>query len=158
VTPSIALAKYTRDLLEQPEGVVVLSRSNMPRPDTAALQIAIDQLATATPKSDSQRFDAETLHVGQLWQAVMTIDFYGAEAYNQAIKFITLNRSQRGEDLKMTLGVDIGIVSGLKDLGLLQGEQYSERYQIEVSIMFNVTAAIATRRIDTAEFSNFLVD
>jgi hypothetical protein len=132
----------------------------MPRPDTAALQIAIDQLATATPKSDSQRFDgsAETLHVGQIWQAVMTIDFYGAEAYNQSINFITLNRSQRGEDLKMALGADIGIVSGLKDLGLLQGEQYSERYQIEVSIMFNVTAAIATRRIDTAEFSNFLVD
>lgn len=155
------LARYCRDLLGQPEGsVVILGRVNIPRGDTAALQIVIDQLAQATPLTDSQNYDgvAESMHVNQLWQAPMTIDFMGAQGYNEAIRFITLNRHQKGYDLKQALGIDTHLVSGLQDLKMLQGEQYSERYQLELTLMFNISANIETLRIDHAQLSEFLVN
>jgi stage V sporulation protein SpoVS len=148
------LALYTRDLLELAEGsVVIMGRVNIERGDTDALQISVDQLATSTPLTDSERYDgaAEIMHVDQTWSSVMTIDFMGADAYNQVIRFVTLNRHQKGHELKESLGIDLQIVSGITDLKILQGEQYSERYQIEVTMMHNIGAAIETLRIDSAE-------
>lgn len=158
---SVLLAKYTRDLLQQPEQtVVILGRRNVPRGDASDLQIVIDQLAPATPITDTQSYDgeAEIMTVTQLWRSVMTVDFYGDEGYDQAIKFITLNRHQTGLELKQALGIDLHNVGQLQDLKLLQGEQYSERYQIEVTMIYNISNDISTLRIDTAQFDELLTN
>lgn len=156
---TILLAKYTRDLLNQPEGsVIILGRINVPRGDTSSLQIAVDQLAPAVPLTDSQQYDSvnELMLISQQWRSVMTINFMGALAYDEVIKFITLNRHQNGLNLKRALGIDIQAVSQIQDLKLLQGEVYSERYEIQVTLNYNISNNIETLRIDTAQFDEIL--
>lgn len=156
------LAIYTRDLLTLPEGVVVImGRTNIPRgADTETLQISVDQLAQSTPLTDSYTYDGqgEVMAMNQLWRALMTIDFMGDDAYNQVTRFIALNRHQKGFELKQALEIDLQLVSGITDLKMLQGQQYSERYQIELTMMHNISLDIDTKRIDTACFDEFLTN
>lgn len=150
---SVALAKYVRDLLAQPEGAVtVLGRTNKPRGDTQNLQIVIDTLAPAEIQTGAEVFDgvAEEMTYCQLMRSTMTIDFMGTGAYDEAIRFIGLNRSQAAHDLKRALDIDIGLVKQLQDLKFLQGEQYSERYQLELTLTYNTATVVDTLRIDTA--------
>jgi hypothetical protein len=157
---TIKLALYTRDLLGVPESTIVLGRTNRERGDTTILQIVIDSLAPATPLDDTSKYDSvnEVMEISQTWQAVMTIDFMGSSAYTEAMKFITRNRHQVGFDLKRALGIDIGAVSQLQDLKLKQGEQYSERYQLQVTMTYNVKADIETLRIETAQLDTILTN
>lgn len=155
------LALYVRDLLALAEGtVVVIGRTNVKRNNTSALQVVVDQLATSVPITDTQRYDGtgEIMHIDMVWSGVMTLDFMGATAYNEAVRFVTLHRHQQGHDLRVLHGIDLGMVSGITDLKILQGEQYSERYQVELTMTYGVGAPIPTKRIDTAIFNPFLID
>jgi len=157
---TINLALYVRDLLTVAESSIALGRTNRSRGDTDALQIVVDTLAPAIALTDTSQYDGitELQEITQVWQSVMTIDFMGATAYQEAIKFITRNRHQVGFDLKRTLGIDVGAVGQIQDLKFLQGEQYSERLQIQLTMTYNVTANIETLRIDTAQLDTLLTN
>ena len=147
-------------MLNVAETTIALGRTNKPRGDTQALQIVIDTLAPSVALTDTSEYDGNTeaMEITQVWQSVMTVDFMGATAYNKAIEFITKNRHQLGFDLKRSLGIDIGAVGQLQDLKFLQGEQYSERYQVQLTMTYNVTADIETLRIDTAQYDTIITN
>lgn len=158
---SVLLAKYVRDLLGVTEGsVVFLGRVNVPRDDTVALQIAVDQLAPSNPLTDSSKYNghSEVMTMCQMWRAPMTIDFMGSQGYNEAIRFMALSRHQKGYEIKQALGIDVHLASGLQDIKILQGEQYTERFQLEVNMIFNIVVDVETLRIDEAQFNEFLVN
>lgn len=152
--------KYVRDLLGQPEpDVMTLGRENAPRGNTNDLQIVVDTLAPAQILGDSSTFDgvAESMQFSALYQSVMTVDFYGNGAYAEAVRFIGLNRSQAAADLKHDLCIDVGVPSQIQDLKYLSGKQYSERYQVELTLTHSFVTDVATKRIDTAQLADPLL-
>lgn len=155
------LAMFIRDLLQQPEGsVIVLGRTNTTRKDMTSLQIAVDQLSQATPLGDASEFDGgnETTTISQTMRGTFTIDFLGTQGYTQAMRYMALQRTQMAQDLQRALGVSIGIATRVTDLKLLTGQQYSERYQIEVNMIYNNVLTVPTNRIDTIVIDSVITD
>lgn len=152
MNPKVLLGQYVRDLLNQPERtVVILGRSNVRRGNTTGLQIVIDSIAPVSIAADSQEFDGtdENLSISQFAKAQMTIDFMGDSAMTELEKFLLLNRSQAGYDLKETLGMTLSVISSIQDLRFLSGKQYSERYQITVNLAYTLSMNVPTLRVDT---------
>ena len=158
---STLLARFIRDLLGQPEGsVIVLGRTNTTRTNMNSLQIVVDQLAAGTPIGDSQVFDGdvEKTLISQTMKGIFIIDFLGASAYSEAMRYMALQRAPVAYELQRALGVSIGLAARLTDLKLLTGQQYSERYQIELNMIYNNSLEVATNRIDTIVIDSVITD
>lgn len=152
--PGVLLAMLVRDLLNQPEGeVVILGRDNMDRENFTALQIVIDSLSPALRLNSSQKYDgdAEEMTYSQTWRQQFTINFYGDGAWSELLKFSLLLKSQKAYELQRDSGVDVLLTSSATDVKLLTGEQYSERYEVECNVMFTAAIAEEVLRIDTAQ-------
>lgn len=154
MSPLIQFAKYVRDLLAQPEGeVVILGRENMRRDDMTGLQIVVDELEPTRRLTTAQKYDgdSEVMTHSQQHRGIFSVNFYGDGAFEQTQKFILIKNSQKGYELSRDLGIDVYTPTGYQNLKLLTGEQYSERYQIECNVIFTVSAAVDTLRIETAQ-------
>lgn len=152
--PKQKLAMFVRDLLNQPEGeVVILGRENLRRDDFNALQIVVDSLGKARRLSKAQKYNGvmEKMQHSASWSAPFTINFYGDEAYAQATKFVLLTDSQVGYELQRDMGVGIYLTSELTDVKLLAGEQYSNRFELELNVTFTESATVDVLRIDVAQ-------
>lgn len=151
---------FTRDLLSQPEGtVVIIGRENMKRNNFTDLQIVIDNIDVSTPIGFSTYYDGESekmFYYAKI-SAPATINFYGDGAYQEAMKFSLLWGSQIGYQLGLNNMVEINQVSGILDLKQLTGDQYSERLQLSLIIKFNEQIDQPTLRVDTLQ-SNFLIN
>lgn len=157
---TLGLARFVRDLLEQPEFTVVqIGRNNFRRDDFTALQIIIDSLGPADRLNTSQKYDGvtEIMQFAQQYSAPCTINFYGDAGYDQASRFALLVQSQRGYELQLEHGIAVFSVGTITDLKWLTGEQYSARYEIALNVQYTVDASVETLRIDTAQ-TQIIVD
>lgn len=147
------LAIFVRDLLQQPEGtVVVIGRHNMRRDDFTALQIVVDRISPELLTSQSKAFDgeAETTTITSYFEGPNTLNFYGDGARAEAIKFIGMLSSQAGYELQRDQTISVYNMTGLTDVKLLAGSQYSERQEMVFNVRYSESLVIDTLRIDTA--------
>lgn len=155
MTPAIRnLAKFTRDLLNQPGGSVVnVGRENVNRDSFTDLQIIIDSVGLQERIAKSKHYDgdSEVMTVSQTYRCPCTIDFYGDDASVEAEKFVLLCQSQKAFELSRDLGVAVYLTSGLVNLRFLTGEQYSNRIQLSLDVWTTPEVNVDTLRIDTAE-------
>lgn len=151
---TIGLARFTRDLLAQPEFTVIqIGRNNFRRDDFSSLQIIIDSLGPAVRMNTSEKYDGETelINYAQQYRAPCTVNFYGDDAYTQASKFALLTQSQAGYELQLEHGIAVFSVGSITDLKWLTGEQYSARYEIALQVQYTINASVSALRIDTAQ-------
>ena len=147
------LAIFVRDLLQQPEGtVVVIGRHNMRRDDFTALQIVIDKIAPEELTSQSKAFDgdAETMAINSYFNGECIINFYGDGARFEAVKFIGLLATQASYELQRDQALGVYNMTGLTDVKLLAGSQYTERLELAFNVRYSESLVIDTLRIDTA--------
>jgi hypothetical protein len=155
------LGQFVRDLLAQPESdVVQIGRENFRRDDFLALQIVIDSIGASTMVGSSEDYDStnEVMKYSQVWKMPCIVNFYGTSSFQEAVKFSALVQSQAGYELQRDAGLSVFEVGALNDLRFLSGEQYSERYELELNIRFTIAEDVSTLRIDEAQVDDILVD
>lgn len=151
----IELAKFTRDLLSIPESKIKIGRKNFKRTDFKSLQLVIDQISPSSQLSRNRDYDGsdgvESMQYSVFYQAPCTIDFYGDTAFSTAQTFILSLNTQLSYELQRDMQLTVYQASNLIDVALLTGEQYSERYQLELNIQLTLTHDVDTKRIDEAQ-------
>ena len=156
----LGLYTFIRDLLNQPEGtVMILGRNNLRRDDFKELQIVVDSLSPAVLLGRGEQYDGdlEELTHSQRYQVPCTVDFYGDDAYTQAMQFALLLQSQAGYELQRDGFIRVFDISTVTDVKSLTGSQYSQRHQITVNVMYNESITLNVLRIDTLQ-STLIVD
>lgn len=151
-TPIISVAKFTRDLLGVGEQLIRLGRHNFTQDEMTRQYIVIDVLSLVrVSESESFDGDAEKVSYGDIWRGTFTLDFYGTDAYNRAKEYGRLARSQAAAELKRTLGLTIYRASNAQNVAQLTGQQYGERWQIEMVVDVSESTLVSTLRIDEAQ-------
>ena len=153
-TPQQRLAMYVRDLLQQPEGsVVVLGRHNVRQDDLTALQIAVDTMGPARRMNVSRKYDGhiEEMTHAQQWVQPCVINFYGDQAYAEAQRFMLISHGQTGYELQRDSGIAVFLASQITDVKLLTGENFSSRFEIALNVQFTESAVESVLRIDAAD-------
>ena len=147
------LAIFVRDLLQQPEGtVVVIGRHNMRRDDFQALQIVVDKIAPESLVSQSKPFngETETMAINSYFSGECVVNFYGDGARVEAVKLVGLLATQAGYELQRDQALSVYNMTSLTDVKLLAGSQYTERLELAFNVRYAETLEVSTRRIDTA--------
>lgn len=152
-------ALFTRDLLGVDESIIKLGRSNMIVDNFTTAQIVIDILGSVTVQTSSEKYDGvlESMNYNNTQNATVTLNFFGDGSYELANKFILLCNSEKKYTLENMLKLRVGIPKTITDVKLLTGAQYSEQYEVELSITSVEDIDIATLRIDEAQ-TQFLKD
>lgn len=155
MSPKILLAKYIRDLLVLPEAQISIGRTNKRQENTQQLLIVVDALASTDLISASQVFDGanEVMTIYSSYATPMTVNFYGDDAKETLDRFLGLSMAQVGVNLRTVMAIDVLLANRITDLRNLDGEQYSERYELELTLQHYTAIETPTLRIDTAEFS-----
>lgn len=148
-----AVAKLVRDLLNYDEQLIRIGRQNFSREDLETAYIVVDALGQMVRGSSLEDYDgvAEEMNLGAVWRGPVTLDFYGATAYNRATEFGLRSRSQAALELKRALGINAMHPTGPTDLKALTGQQYGERVQLEMVVEYSTDVTIDTLRIDEAQ-------
>lgn len=152
------LAEYTETLLAHNPALIVLGRDNVDKKNSTSDYIAIDELVSI-PSGAAQSFDdvEEEQQFSVQMKGSFTLNFYGTNARVNAAKWIALHGSQSSYELQRDLGFAVYHATSFRNLKSLEGSQYKNRYEIEVSLYFNETTTIETLRIDT-EQTTLIVD
>lgn len=156
----IGTARIIRNLLQHSESLIQFGRVNFEREQFEQNYIVIDGLGPEVPLTRSQTYDANTeeMTYSARVSKPITIDFYGFNAYANAAKFSQMVKSQRCYDLQQTNGITLYGARAITDLKQLTGQQYGERYQIELTAHYSPAQIADILRIDSAEFGQFLID
>lgn len=158
ITPAnplcIKVAKLVRDLMQLPEGIVLIGRQDILQKDFKTGYIVIDQLGAATRTASDEKFDGNTevMTFADLFRAEITVEFFGFTAYDNARKLTGILRSQAALDLKHDLGFDLKRVSSVQDVKQLTGQQNGNRLQMTMIAEDTQTVDVETLRIDIAQF------
>lgn len=152
------LANYTKDLLTYDASLIVIGRENMRKVNSSLGYIVIDELVSV-PAGTPQSFDgdAEKQEFAVQMKGDFTLDFYGTNARTNAVNFQALQGSQKSYELQRDLGFAVYHATSFRNLKNLEGSQYKNRYQIEVSLYYNEVITVDTLRIDTAQ-TTFIID
>lgn len=147
------VAIFVRDLLSYDEQLIRIGRQNFEREDFEAAYIVVDALTAHGRVASTEQYNGttETAAYSDTWRGTVLIDFYGSGAYDRAAEFSGRCRSQTAYDLRRALSIDMYRPSGVTDVAALTGQQYGERYQLEIVVMHTTTTNIDTLRIDTAQ-------
>jgi hypothetical protein len=147
-------AMFVRDLLGYDEQLIRIGRINTDIEDFTTAYIGVDSLGQAMRLSNGQGYDgdAEIMTYCQQWLAPVTLSCYGDGAWDRANRFSLLTSSQKGWELQKTLGIGVLLASGITDVKILAGQQYGERQELTLNVLYSVTADVDTLRIDTARF------
>ena len=146
------LANYTVGLLEYDPALIILGRENFNKIDSSIGYIIIDEMSDL-PIGNTDSFDGDieqTEFVKQL-NGAFTLDFFGTVARQNAVEWQAKHRSQVAYELQRDLGISVYQATIMRNLKNLEGTQYKDRYQIELSVQYNEVITIDTLRIDTAE-------
>lgn len=155
-TGTLELARFIRDLLEFNEQQIKIGRTNFERSDFTEDFIVPDEISTAIevlPKDFNST--TEILSQGTQIKGQYTIDFYGDNAYTNAVKFTVLSNSQKGYELQRDMGITVFSVTTITDLKELTDTQYSPRYQLALNLRYNESVNVPTLRLDEAPTSIF---
>lgn len=153
MTIKIKVANYVEQLLNFDADKVILGRENFDRMDFTEDFIIIDSIALGVPVARAESFDGdlEEQTFNARLMATFTVDFYGANAYQNAFSFSLLQGSQKNFELCRDLDLTMHSVSNITDLKSLEGTDQTDRIQLEVKIGYEETVTIETLRIDTVE-------
>ena len=152
------LANYTENLLDHDPTLIIIGRENFDKQDSSADYIVIDELVSV-PAGAAQSFDgdAEQQKFSVQMKGDFTINFFGDNARLNAAKWVTLHGNQESYELQRDLGLAIYHATSFRNLKALEGSQYKNRYEVEISLYFNEESTVDTLRIDTAQ-TTFIVD
>ena len=147
------VAMFIRDLLGYDEQLIRIGRLNTDIEDFTTPYIGVDSLGQAIRLSSGQDYDgeAEVMTHAQNWRAPVTVTFYGDGAWGRANKFALLTSSQKGFELQQAQGIGVLLAGGITDVKILAGQQYGERQELTLNVLYSVSADIDTLRIDTAQ-------
>ena len=150
MTAVIKVALFVRDLLQVDETIIKIGRNNLEQ-DFTKLQIVVDILGAQQVVTNSRKFNSttEVMNYNNTQAATVTCNFYGNGAYTKANEFVNLCKSQRAQDLKYTLKLRVGNPTSITNVKKLTGTQYSEQYEVELSITHSEAVNVSTLRIDT---------
>jgi len=159
VNPKKRLYLYIRDLLNIDESLNILAygRDNIYDPQTSS-KIVIDSIAPSRQLSITKNFngDSEEMGIDSLMAGEFTVNFYGQNAYEYATDFIILNKTEESRTLQKTHSVSVFRTSQIVDLKRLAGKKYDERYEITLTLHYNITKNINRLRFDEAQFGEVL--
>ena len=145
-------ALFVRDLLVYGEQLIRIGRQNYDITDFTIGYIGVDSIGPARRLASGEKYDGtlEVMQYQQQWIAPVTVSFYGDEAWSTAANFALLIQSQKSLELQESLGLGVYQASGLTDVKMLTGQQYSERQELTLNVRYATTANVDTLRIDTA--------
>ena len=145
-------ALFIRDLLVYGEQLIRIGRQNYDITDFTIGYIGVDSIGPARRLASGEKYDGtlEVMQYQQQWIAPVTVSFYGDEAWSTAANFALLIQSQKSLELQESLGLGVYQASGLTDVKMLTGQQYSERQELTLNVRYATTANVDTLRIDTA--------
>lgn len=146
-------ALFIRDLLVYNEQLIKIGRLGAESANFKENYIGVDELGQAQRLASGQKFNdvTESMTYAQQWRSSVTLTFYGANAWANAAKVSALIPSQLSLELQEALGISIYQASGLTDVRLITGQQQGNRLELTLNIQYNISAAVDTLRIDTAQ-------
>lgn len=151
-------ALFTKALFDD-SITTVLGRENYKYNDFTQDLIVCDELTPITPITNNEKFDglSEIMTYSSLVNQIVTVDFYGDNAYLNATKYMALLMSQKATELKSVNKLTVYPAKTITHLTELVGSTYYKRYQLELNIMYPIQVDIETKRIDTPNMQ-FLID
>lgn len=157
---NIQVADFTKALMNDTNLIIILGRENFENVDFTQDIILIDSLTPARNISvtDSYNGTDEIQTFTTYFNQLFTLDFYGDNAYNNANKFIALLRSEKANWYLKDYNLSMLNANSMIDLKDLLGTDYTNRYQIEVSVNYFVNVDIETLRIDSVNYAISLVE
>lgn len=149
------LGIFVRDLLSYDEQLIRIGREGYERDDFSENNVVIDSIGPAfrVSSGDSYDGDLEQQTIYSRYQAPCTINFYGSNAYQNAIQFSLMMASQDAYELQKAQGLTVYRTSNLTDVKVLTGQQYGENIELQLNIEYNQSIDLAVKRIDTAQIS-----
>lgn len=153
------VARYVRDLLQYDEQLIKIGRVNEEQESSGVNYIAVDSVQQARRISSGTSFDGDTEQedLYARYNQIITLSFYGEDAYQNADDFLMLQKSQLSLDLQYTHGISVFGASNIIDIKQLLGSTYANRLDISFTVSYNKQKTINTLRIDELQ-SEFLID
>ena len=157
---NIQVANFTKALMNDINLNIILGRENFENVDFTKDLILIDSLTVAKNISatDSYNGTSEIQTFTTYFNQLFTLDFYGDNAYTNANKFVALLRSEKANWYLKEYNLSMLNANSIIDLKDLLGTDYTNRYQIEVSVNYFVNVDISTLKIDTINYEITLVE
>lgn len=145
------VALFIRDLLVYNEQLIKIGRLGENIEDFDTDYIGVDSLGASVRLASGESYDGDTeiMNYAQQWQAPVALSFYGANAWDNATLFALLIKSQKAFDLQQTLGLSVYQASQLTDVKTLTGQQYGNRIEVALNVVYCIGADVDTLRIDT---------
>jgi len=140
------------DLLDYDEQLIKRGESNSIRADDKTNYIVVNSLSPALAQAKGSEFDgnAEVLTLSSAYRMPVTIDFYGTDAYTNANKLQLMLKSDKAKYLQKLHQITVAAVSAVADVKQLTRQQYINRYQLTLNLLYNESIALDTLRIDEA--------
>ena len=157
---NIQVANFTKALMNDINLIIILGRENFENVDFTKDLILIDSLTAAKNISatDSYNGTSEIQTFTTYFNQLFTLDFYGDNAYINANKFVALLRSEKANWYLKEYNLSMLNANSIIDLKDLLGTDYTNRYQVEVSVNYFVNVDISTLKIDTINYEITLVE
>lgn len=157
---NIQVANFTKALMNDINLIIILGRENFENVDFIKDLILIDSLTAAKNISatDSYNGTSEIQTFTTYFNQTFTLDFYGENAYTNANKFVALLRSEKANWYLKEYNLSMLNANSIIDLKDLLGTDYTNRYQVEVSVNYFVNVDISTLKIDTINYEITLVE
>lgn len=157
---NIQVADFTKALMNDNNLIIILGRENFENVDFTQDIILIDSLTVAKNISamDSYNGTSEIQTFTTYFNQLFTLDFYGDNAYTNANKFVALLRSEKANWYLKDYSLSMLNANSIIDLKELLGTDYTNRYQVEVSVNYFVNVDISTLKIDTINYEIRLVE
>lgn len=157
---NIQIADFTKALMNDTNLIIILGRENFENMDFTKDLILIDSLTVAKNISSTDSYNGtdEIQTFTTYFNQLFTLDFYGNNAYTNANKFVALLRSEKANWYLKDYNLSMMNANSIIDLKDLLGTDYTNRYQIEISVNYFVDVAIETLRINTINYEISLVE
>jgi hypothetical protein len=150
----IKVALFVRDLLQVDEQMIKFGRDNWYQESTTPDVIVIDELsALPIGRTEDYDGDAEIMTHSERTRRTVTINFYGDTAYQHVQSLKLLQPSQASYELQRNLGIAIRLHSNVADLRQTIGTEFSNRYEMTLTVQETEAATVATLRIDEPQFT-----
>jgi len=147
------LALWLRDLLDYDESLILIGRRNFEREDFETAYITVGTLGAGSLKSSDYDFDGETEQETHslLYSLPVTLNFYGPDAHDRAMRLVALRRSQESTELQRQNAIVVHSPETITDAKALTGQQYGERIEVVLNAEYLHTETVDRRRIDKAQ-------
>jgi hypothetical protein len=155
----IKIAKYVTDVLLFDSSKVIISRENFVLNDFADNKIFIDTIANRQNLGSNEIFDGtnENMTYVTTYKQIFTIDFIGSGAETNVNDFVNLQNSERAYTSSKNESISVLIGNNINKIKDQKGNEYYNRYQVEVMVYFYEQTQISQDRFDEAQ-TVYLID